>query len=208
MAAGAILWAMTRPTMHEALFIDELRGEARRYRELADQALAQVDDAGFFFTLDAESNSLALIVKHIAGNLRSRWTDFFTVDGEKPDRHRDREFELEPEDSRAALMARWEAAWSCLLETLDRMTPEDLSRTVVIRAEPHTVTRAALRSLAHTAHHVGQIVLLARHVSSDHWHSLSIPRGQSEQVNQMMREQFAARHGAEQPRPDASAATR
>ena len=141
--------------------------------------------------MDAESNSLALIVKHIASNLRSRWTDFFTADGEKPDRQRDREFELEPDDTRAALMARWEAAWSCLLETLDRMTPEDLSRTVVIRAEPHTVTRAALRSLAHTAHHVGQIVLLAKHVSSDRWRSLSIPRGQSEQVNQMMREQFA-----------------
>ena len=154
--------AMTQPTTHEALFIDELRGEARRYREFADQALAQVDDAGFFATLDAESNSLALIVKHVAGNLRSRWTDFFAADGEKPDRQREREFELEPGDTRAALMARWEAAWSCLLETLDRMTAEDLSRTVVIRAEPHTVTRAALRSLAHTAGHVGQIVLMRR----------------------------------------------
>ena len=184
--------AMAETTSHEALFIDELRGEARRYRDLADQALAQVDDAGFGFTLDAESNSLALIVKHVASNLRSRWTDFYATDGEKPDRHRDREFELEPEDTRAALMARWEAGWSCLLETLDRMTPEDLSRTVVIRAEPHTVTRAALRSLAHTAGHVGQIVLLAKHVSSDRWRSLSIPRGQSEQVNAMMRERFAA----------------
>ena len=183
---------MAEPTTHDALFIDELRGEARRYRDLADQALAQVDDAGFVFTLDAESNSLALIVKHVASNLRSRWTDFYATDGEKPDRHRDREFELEPEDTRAALMARWEAGWSCLLETLDRMTPEDLSRTVVIRAEPHTVTRAALRSLAHTAGHVGQIVLLAKHVSSDRWRSLSIPRGQSEQVNAMMRERFAA----------------
>ena len=88
-------------------------------------------------------------------------------------------------------MARWEAGWSCHLETLDRMTPDDLSRTVLIRAEPHTVTRAALRSLAHTATHVGQIVLLAKHVSADRWRSLSIPRGQSEQVNQAMRERFA-----------------
>jgi hypothetical protein len=182
--------AMAEPTTHEALFIDELRGEARRYRELADQALAQVDDAGFVFVLDAESNSLALIVKHVANNLRSRWTDFYAADGEKPDRHRDREFELEAEDTRAALMARWEAGWSCFLETLDRMTPGDLSRTVFIRAEPHTVTRAALRSLAHTASHVGQIVLLAKHVSSERWHSLSIPRGQSEQVNAMMRARF------------------
>jgi hypothetical protein len=184
---------MADQTTHEALFIDELRGEARRYREMADQALAQVDDAGFFFTLDAESNSLALIVKHVASNLRSRWTDFFTADGEKPDRQRDREFELEPADTRAALMTRWEGGWSCVLETFDRMTPEDLSRMVVIRAEPHTVTRAALRSLAHTASHVGQIVLLAKHVSGDRWRSISIPRGQSEQVNQMMRERFATK---------------
>ena len=184
---------MAEPMTQGALFIDELRGEARRYREYADQALAQVDDVGFFATLDAESNSLALIVKHLASNLRSRWTDFFIADGEKPDRHRDREFELEPADSRAALMARWEAGWGCLLETLDRMTADDLSRTVVIRAEPHTVTRAALRSLAHTAGHVGQIVFLAKHVSGERWRSISIPRGQSEQVNQMMREQFAAK---------------
>jgi len=184
---------MAEPMSHEALFIDELRGEARRYRELADQALAQVDDAGFVATLDAESNSLALIVKHVANNLRSRWTNFFATDGEKPDRHRDREFELEPGDTRATLMARWESGWGCLLETLDRMTPEDLSRTVLIRAEPHTVTRAALRSLAHTASHVGQIVLLAKHVSADRWRSLSIPRGQSEQVNQAMRERFATK---------------
>ena len=184
---------MAEPMSHDALFIDELRGEARRYRELADQALAQVDDAGFLATLDAESNSLALIVKHVANNLRSRWTNFFATDGEKPDRHRDREFELEPGDTRATLMARWESGWGCLLETLDRMTPEDLSRTVLIRAEPHTVTRAALRSLAHTASHVGQIVLLAKHVSADRWRSLSIPRGQSEQVNEAMRERFSTR---------------
>ena len=185
---------MSKPPTHEALFIDELRGEARRYRQFADQALTQVDDTGFFATLDAESNSIALIVKHVASNLRSRWTDFFTSDGEKPDRQRDREFVLEAEDTRAALMARWEAGWSCLLETLDRMTVEDLSRTVVIRAEPHTVTRAALRSLAHTAGHVFQIVLLAKHVSGEQWRSISIPRGQSEQVNQMMRERFATKN--------------
>ena len=184
---------MADQTTHEALFIDELRAEARSYRELADRALAQVDDAGFVLTLDAESNSIALIVKHVASNLRSRWTNFFTEDGEKPDRQRDREFELEPEDTRTALMARWEAGWSCLFATLDGMTPEDLSRTVVIRAMPHTVTRAALRSLAHTANHVGQIVLLAKHVSDDRWRSLTIPRGQSEQVNQMMRERFATK---------------
>jgi Protein of unknown function (DUF1572) len=181
---------MAEPTTHEALFIDEMRGEMRRYKDQADQALAQVDDAGFFFTLDAESNSLALIVKHVASNLRSRWTDLYVTDGEKADRHRDREFELEPGDTRVALMARWDSGWGCLLETLDRMTPDDVARTVVIRSEPHTITRAALRSLAHTASHVGQIVLLAKHVASDHWTTLSIPRGQSEQVNAAMRERF------------------
>jgi hypothetical protein len=182
---------MTEPLAHDALFIDELRGEARRYKDFADQALAQVDDDGFFHVLDAESNSLALIVKHVANNLRSRWTNIYVTDGEKPDRHRDREFELEAEDTRAALMTRWDAGWSCFLETLDRMETADLGRTGVIRAEPHTVVRALLRSLAHTASHVGQIVLLAKHVSGDRWRTLSIPRGQSEQVNALMRERFA-----------------
>ncbi len=182
---------MAEPTPPDTLFIDELRGEARRYKDLADQALAQVDDAGFFFTLDAEANSLALIVKHVANNLRSRWTDVYLTDGEKPDRHRDREFELAPDDTRADLMTRWDAGWACFLETLDRMAPEDLVRTVLIRAEPHSAARAALRSLAHTASHVGQIVLLAKHVTGDRWRSLSIPRGQSEQVNALMRERFA-----------------
>jgi hypothetical protein len=187
---------MPEPLGHDALFIDELRGEARRYKDFADQALAQVDDAGFFFVLDAESNSLALIVKHVASNLRSRWTDVYATDGEKPDRRRDGEFELEPDDTRPALMTRWDAGWGCLLETLDRMEPADLGRTVLIRSEPHTVTRAALRSLAHTASHVGQIVLLAKHVTSDRWRTLSIPRGQSEQVNALMREQFGAKAAA------------
>ena len=159
---------------------------------MADEALAQVDDAGFVFALDAESNSLALIVKHVASNLRSRWTNIYVTDGEKPDRHRDREFELAADDTRISLMTRWDAGWGCFMETLDRMTPEDLSRIILIRAEPHTVMRAALRSLAHTASHVGQIVLLAKHVAGDRWRSLSIPRGQSEQVNQAMRERFAA----------------
>ncbi len=184
---------MAEPIPADAHLIDELRGEARRHKEFADQALAQVDDAGFVAALDAESNSLALIVKHVANNLRSRWTDFYDADGEKPDRHRDREFELEPGDTRAALMERWDAGWRCLFATLDTMTPADLARTVVIRSEPHTVTRAALRSLTHTAGHVGQIVLLAKHVASAHWCTLSIPRGQSDQVNATMRERFATR---------------
>ena len=177
-----------------AAYLADVVRQYKLYKGYVDKALPRVPDADLHTELDPNSNSIAIIIKHVAGNLRSRWTDFFAADGEKPDRQREREFELEPGDTRAALMARWEAAWSCLLETLDRMTAEDVSRTVVIRAEPHTVTRAALRSLAHTAGHVGQIVLLAKHVSGERWRSISIPRGQSEQVNQMMREQFAAKH--------------
>jgi hypothetical protein len=175
------------------LLVDELRGEARLYKAQADKALAQVDDAGFFATLDADANSLALVVKHVANNLRCRWTDFYDSDGEKPDRQRDREFEIEPGDTRASLMARWESGWACLLSTLDAMTPADLARVVVIRAEPHTVVRAALRSLGHTASHIGQIVLLAKHQQGATWQTLSIARGQSEQFNAAMRRQFGAK---------------
>jgi hypothetical protein len=174
-----------------ALCIDELRAEFRRYKELADKALAQVDDAAFFATLDAESNSLALIVKHLASNFRSRWTDFYDSDGEKPDRHRDREFEIEPDDTRAALMATWEAGWAGFFAVADAMTPADAARTVVIRAEPHTVPRALIRSLAHTAGHIGQIVLLAKHGQGEKWQTLTIARGQSEQANAAMRAKFA-----------------
>jgi hypothetical protein len=182
---------MADTTALDTTIIAELQGEARRYKELADQALAQMDDAAFFTMLDAESNSVALIVKHVANNLRCRWTDFYTSDGEKPDRKRDLEFEREPGDTRASLMVRWDEGWACLLGALDTMTPADLARTVVIRSEPHSVPRAALRSLMHTASHVGQIVLLAKHLRSADWKSLSIPRGQSEQINEMMRARFA-----------------
>jgi hypothetical protein len=174
----------------DAVFIEELRGEARRCKAMGDQALAQVDDAAFTAAIDPETNSLALVVKHLANNLRSRWTDFYETDGEKPDRHRDREFELEPTDTRAALMTRWDAGWQCLFTVLDTMTPDDLGRTVVIRSEPHTVPRAALRALTHAASHIGQIVMLAKHLTGPKWQTLSIPRGQSEQVNAAMRERF------------------
>jgi hypothetical protein len=182
---------MAEPVPLDTTWIAELREEARRCRSQAEQALAQVDDAAFFATLDAETNSLALIVKHVANNLRSRWTDFYESDGEKPDRQRDREFEREAGDTRASLMGRWEEGWGCLFAVLDAMTPADLARTVVIRAEPHTVPRAALRSLMHTASHVGQIVLLAKHLRGADWTTLSVPRGRSEEFNARMRARFA-----------------
>ena len=173
-----------------ALWIDEVRLEFRRYKAWADQALAQLDDPAFFATLDAGANSAAHVVKHVAGNLRSRWTDFYDGDGEKPDRWRDREFEIEPGDTRASLLEKWEAGWACLFAVLDPMTPAEAARTVVIRAEPHTVARALMRNLAHTAQHVGQIILLAKHLRGDGWKTISVPRGQSEQFNAEMKARF------------------
>ena len=178
-----------------AVWIDEVRLECRRYKAWAELALAQVDDAAFFRTLEAGGNSVAHVLKHVAGNLRSRWTDFYDGDGEKPDRFRDREFEIEPGDTRATLMAGWERGWAGLFAILDPMTPADAARTVVIRGEPHTVPRALMRNLAHTAQHVGQIILLAKHLRGDTWKTISIPRGQSEQFNAVMREQFTREAG-------------
>lgn len=150
-----------------------------KQRQAAEAALAQVDDEAFFRLLDPEANSLALLVKHVAGNQRSRWTDFLTSDGEKPDRHRDSEFEKAGDDSRAALMERWVSGWELLFATLASLSPEDLLREVTIRGERHTVVQAIGRQLAHYAQHVGQIVLLAKHFAGARWETLSIPRGKS-----------------------------
>jgi len=150
-----------------------------KQRRLAEKALEQIDDAAFFATLDAEANSCALLVKHVAGNQRSRWRDFLTSDGEKPDRHRDTEFERHEDDDREALMARWRDGWELTLSTIGGLAPEDLLRTVEIRGEPHTVLQAIQRQLVHYAQHVGQIVLLAKHAAGERWRSLSIPRGES-----------------------------
>jgi hypothetical protein len=161
------------------LFIEDTTLTFRRQKELAERALAQVSDAEFFRTIDPESNSLAVIVKHVGGNLRSRWTDFLTTDGEKPDRDRDGEFLVVEGTSRGSVMAEWDAGWRALFDTLASLRPADLVATVHVRAEPLTAVAAAHRSLAHIAQHVGQIVLLAKHFRSEHWNTLSIPRGQS-----------------------------
>lgn len=152
-------------------------------KKLAEKALAQVSDEEFFRRLDPESNSLALVVKHLAGNMRSRWTDFRTSDGEKPDRRRDTEFELGAGDTRAALMERWERGWRCVFEAVEALRGEDLLLTVAIRGEPHTVLKAINRQLTHYAHHIGQIVFLAKHLAGPRWKTLSIPRGKSEEWN-------------------------
>jgi hypothetical protein len=142
--------------------------------------MAQLDNADLFSLIDNESNSVAIIVKHIAGNARSRFTDFLTSDGEKPDRFRDREFEVPATTTREEVMRWWEEGWSYVFATLDSLKPEDVTRTVTIRNEPHTVLQALNRALAHYAQHVGQIVFLAKHLRSEDWRTLSIARGKSE----------------------------
>ena len=161
------------------LVLDDIALTFQRQRELAERALTQVPDDDFFRTIDAESNSIAVIVKHIGGNLLSRWTDFLTTDGEKPTRDRDGEFIVERDTDRAAIMALWSAGWTALFDSLTTLTPADLSATVVIRNESMTVVAAMHRALAHIAQHVGQIVLLAKHYRSAEWKTLSIPRGRS-----------------------------
>jgi Protein of unknown function (DUF1572) len=146
--------------------------------------MAQCPDEGLFVTLDAESNSISIIVKHMAGNMRSRWRDFLTSDGEKPDRNRDTEFETPPK-TRAELMEMWEGGWKYLFDALEPLTDADLTKTVTIRSSPHSVMQAINRQVAHYAHHVGQIVFLAKHFATKagkKWESLSVPRGQSTQV--------------------------
>lgn len=152
--------------------------EFRRLKGLADRAVAQIDDDAFFRTLDEETNSIAVVMKHMAGNMRSRWRDFLTTDGEKPDRHRDTEFVVD--EDRAGVLKRWEQGWQILFDAITPLIPSDFERTVTIRREPHTVLEAIQRQLSHYAYHVGQIVLLARHFAGAGWQSLSIPKGKSE----------------------------
>jgi hypothetical protein len=155
----------------------------RSYKRMAEGAMAQVSDEQLFAALDPEMNSIAVVVKHMAGNMRSRWTDFLTSDGEKPDRDRDSEF-VEPPSTREALMRAWESGWSCLFSALEPLSETDLARSVSIRGEAHSVTQAINRQLAHYSYHVGQIVFLAKHFQSAQWKSLTVPRNQSAKFNQ------------------------
>ena len=157
--------------------------------------MAQVGDDDFAKILDREDNSIAIITKHISGNLRSRCTDFLTSDGEKPDRDRDGEFVLHFQDTRTQLLNEWAKAWDLLAATVAALAPEDLERTIYIRAEPHTVGQALNRHLAHLAYHVGQIVLLAKHWVGADWQTLTIPRGESKGFTQAKQEQHSARAG-------------
>jgi hypothetical protein len=171
-------------------YIENALEEFRGMKALADKAIAQVSDEEFFRALDPESNSIAVIMKHLAGNMRSRWTDFLTSDGEKPNRHRDTEFELESEDRRA-IEERWEEGWRIVFGAIEPMKTEDLMRKVTIRREPHTIVEAVNRQLTHYGEHVGQIIFLAKHFKSSAWRTLSVPRGMSEALNKKMEEEQA-----------------
>ena len=154
----------------------------RNYKKLAERAIEQVSGEEYFKAIDEESNSIATVVKHIGGNLRSRWTDFLATDGEKADRNRDSEF-VSDADTRESLTALWETGWNALFGTLESLTAEDFSKTVKIRGEDYSVVRAMNRALAHTAYHVGQIAFLAKHFRASDWKTLSVPRGQSGEFN-------------------------
>jgi hypothetical protein len=169
-----------------SLYLQDMIVQFRKLKELAELALARVSDQQLTAVLDPESNSIAVLVQHMAGNLRSRWTDFLTTDGEKPDRDRDAEFEVVPGVSRAELLARWEEGWSRLFATLSSLAAPDLLRTVYLRAEPQSVPQAIHRQLTHQAYHVGQLVLLAKHFAAGAWESLSVPRGKSRERNAEM----------------------
>ncbi|MGB0065581.1 MAG: DUF1572 domain-containing protein [Terracidiphilus sp.] len=170
------------PLQFTTSFLEDALSLFRFSKSLAERAMAQVTDEQLYVTLDAEANSIALIMKHMAGNMRSRWTDFLTTDGEKPDRNRDSEF-VDPPATRAELLALWEDGWGRLFAAIEPLTDADLARTITIRGEAHSVLQAINRQLGHVSYHVGQIVLLAKHFASDHWQSLSVPRNQSAEFN-------------------------
>jgi hypothetical protein len=164
-------------------YLEDSRTLFGSYKALAEGAMRQVTDEQLFAAMDTEANSIAVIVKHMVGNMRSRWTDFLHTDGEKPDRNRDSEF-LDPPATREALMESWETGWACVFQALEPLSDADLNRTVTIRGEAHSVMQAVNRQIAHYAYHVGQIVFLAKHFAHDRWESLSVPRNRSAEFNQ------------------------
>jgi hypothetical protein len=166
-------------------YLEDCLALFRQYKGLAERAMAQITDEQLFATLDPESNSIAIIVKHLAGNMRSRWTGFLTTDGEKPDRRRDVEF-IDPPPTRRDVLEAWEDGWKRLFETLESLSEEDLKRTITIRGEAHSAMQAVNRQVAHYGLHVGQIVLLAKHFAGSGWKPVSVPRGQSAEFNRQV----------------------
>jgi hypothetical protein len=166
-------------------YLEDAVGVFQYYKRVADGAMSQLSDEQLFAVLDPEMNSVAIIVKHMSGNMVSRWTEFLTSDGEKPARNRDEEFEC-PSETRAAVTECWERGWQMLFGTLEELTEADLTRTVTIRGEAHSVMQAINRQLAHYPYHCGQIVFLAKHLRSAEWKSLSVPRKGSAEFNRLV----------------------
>ena len=164
-------------------YLDDALQTFRDNKKLAERAFTQVSDEDFFATIDSESNSIAVNVKHMAGNMLSRWTDFLTTDGEKPERNRDIEFVILHGTTKDEMIAYWEKGWRCVFDAIEPLGPEDLLRTVLIRGENHTVVQAINRQIAHYAYHTGQIVYLAKHFKSSEWQNLSVPRNKSAEFN-------------------------
>jgi hypothetical protein len=159
-----------------AVYLREVTERFRAYKKLGERAIAQVYDSGLTWQPDPDSNSIAVLVKHLAGNMRSRWTGFLSSDGEKPDRDRDAEFELTDKPSRATVLEWWEDGWGRLFDALGELRPEDLVRTVTVRGQAQSAVAAINTQMAHYAYHVGQIVLLARHLAGERWRALTIPK--------------------------------
>lgn len=176
-----------------AHYLEEIQRQFRGHKRMGEQAIVQVKDDELLALIDPESNSIAMLVKHLAGNMRSRFTGFLSSDGEKPDRFRDREFEIHSATTRAEIMKWWEEGWNHVFSALAALKPEDVMRGTTIRGEPHTGLQALNRSLAHYAYHVGQIVFQAKHFRSQEWKTLSVPKGKSEEFNAEMRAKLKGR---------------
>jgi Protein of unknown function (DUF1572) len=174
-----------KDTLAENYLADAL-SSFRAYKKLAEKAIEQLKDDEVFVTIDEEANSIAVIMKHMAGNMISRWTDFLTSDGEKPDRNRDMEFVIAPQTSKDDLLAYWQCGWQCVFDAVEPLQPSDVEKNVMIRGEAHSVVQAINRQIAHYAYHIGQIVFLAKHFRSTEWKSLSIPRNQSAEFNRFL----------------------
>jgi hypothetical protein len=164
-------------------YLDDALKWFRYYKQLAERAFAQISNEDFFRTIDEESNSIAVNMKHVAGNMLSRWADFLTSDGEKPDRNRDLEFVILPGTTKDEMLAYWEKGWQVTFDAIEPLTADDLMRTIRIRGQDHTVVQAINRQLTHYAYHVGQIVYLAKHFKSSDWQTLSVPKNKSAELN-------------------------
>jgi hypothetical protein len=176
-----------------SVYLNDVLRNFRSYKKLAEEAMGQIGDEEIFRLIDPEANSIAMLIKHMAGNMRSRWTDFLTTDGEKPNRHRDREFVVDPETTRTDVMKWWEEGWQCVFDAVSPLRPEDLLRSVFIAGKEHSVLQAIDRQLLHYAGHVNQIILLAKHFRGVEWKSLSIPKGKSESFAREFEKVHAAR---------------